>query len=170
MDMQTARMLARYNLWANRLLFDATAALPPAELTKERQTLFKTIIATLNHNLVVDLIWQAHLEGRAHGFEARNVVLHPELPALWQARQAMDDWYVAWADAQTNASLAEERPFTFIGGEKSAMTRGEMLLHIITHTTYHRGWVAEMFHAIPVKPPTTDLPVYLNVMRKAKAA
>jgi uncharacterized damage-inducible protein DinB len=170
MDTQTARMLARYNSWANRLLFDAAAGLPAAELVKERQTLFKTMIGTLNHNLVIDLIWQAHLEGRAHSFEARNVVLHPELPALWRAQQAIDAWYIAWSEAQTEASLGEELPFVFIGGEASAMTRGEMLLHIINHTSYHRGWVAEMFHAIPVKPPTTDLPVYLNQLRKAKAA
>ena len=170
MDSQSARMLARYNAWANRLLFDAVAALPPGETTRQRQTLFQTMIGTLNHNYVIDLIWQAHLEGRDHGFQARNLVPHPGLPSLWTAQQAIDAWYVTWSEAQSDASLNEELPFTFIGGEKSAMTRGDMLLHIINHTSYHRGWVAEMFHQIPVKPPTTDLPVYLARMRKAKAA
>jgi uncharacterized damage-inducible protein DinB len=169
MDTQSARMLARYNAWANRLLFDAVAELPPGEAAKERRTLFKTILGTLNHNIVVDLIWRAHLEGRAHGFHARNGILHPELPALWEAQQALDAWYVAWSDGQTDASLNEELPFTFIGGEKSAMTRGDMLLHVVNHTSYHRGWVAEMFTQIPAKPPTTDLPVYLNFLRKTKA-
>jgi uncharacterized damage-inducible protein DinB len=37
-------------------------------IARERPTLFKSIIGTLNHSYVVDLIWQAHLEGRAHGF------------------------------------------------------------------------------------------------------
>lgn len=170
MDTQSARMLARYNAWANRLLFDAVAALPAGEAARERQTLFRTIIGTLNHNYVVDLIWQAHLEGRDHGFTARNVLLHPELPSLWTAQQAIDAWYVAWTDKQSAASLDEELPFTFIGGEASAMTRGDMLLHVVNHTSYHRGWVTEMFHQIPAKPPTTDLPVYLKALRKTRAA
>ncbi|MFI4998782.1 MAG: DinB family protein, partial [Reyranellales bacterium] len=55
----SARTLARYRMWADRLTFDAVAALPPGEATKERPTLFKTMIGTLNHNLVIDLIWQA---------------------------------------------------------------------------------------------------------------
>ena len=52
----SARMLARYNAWANRLIFDAVAALPPAEATKERQSLFRNMVHTLNHNYVIDRI------------------------------------------------------------------------------------------------------------------
>ena len=69
---QSARMLTRYNRWANKLIFDAVAALPEGEATRQRPSLFKNIVHTLNHNYVIDLIWQAHLEGREHGFSARN--------------------------------------------------------------------------------------------------
>ncbi len=60
---QAARMLTRYNHWANELIFEAVAGLPEGEAAKERQSLFKNMIHTLNHNYVIDLIWQAHLEG-----------------------------------------------------------------------------------------------------------
>jgi uncharacterized damage-inducible protein DinB len=42
------------------------------------------------------------------------------------------------------------------------MTRGEMLLHIVNHTSYHRGFVADMFYQVPVRPPVTDLTVFLR--------
>jgi uncharacterized damage-inducible protein DinB len=42
------------------------------------------------------------------------------------------------------------------------MTRGQILLHVINHTTYHRGFVADLFFQVPARPPTTDLPVYLR--------
>lgn len=42
------------------------------------------------------------------------------------------------------------------------MTRAEILLHVVNHTTYHRGFVADMFYQIPSKPRTTDLPVFLS--------
>ena len=47
---QAARMLTRYNTWANKLIFDAVAGLPGDEATKERQSLFKNMVHTLNHN------------------------------------------------------------------------------------------------------------------------
>src|SRR5688572_10222692 len=86
-DIRTARMLTRYNAWANQLMFDAVAALPPDEATKERQTLFKNMVHTLNHNYVIDEIWRAHLEGRDHGYAARNTRDHPPLAEL-EAKQA----------------------------------------------------------------------------------
>src|SRR5438309_6425663 len=121
-----ARMIARYRMWADRLTFDAVAALPRGEATKERPTLFKTMIGTLNHNYVVDLIWQAHLEGRDHGFTARNLILHAELPALRAAQEAINRWFIAWSAAQSEASLAEIVRFRFIGGAEGAMSRGAM--------------------------------------------
>ena len=159
---RSARMLARYNAWANKLIFDAVAALPEGEALKERKTLFKSMVHTLNHNYVIDLIWQAHLEGREHGFKARNVVTHPVLADLWQAQKRINQWYIDWSERQNEQTLAEIVPFTFIGGEKSAMTRGDMLLHVVNHATYHRGWVAEMFFQVPAKIPATDLPLYFS--------
>jgi hypothetical protein len=37
---------------------------------------------TLNHTHVVDLIWQAHLEGRRHGFGVRDLGLYPDIAEL----------------------------------------------------------------------------------------
>jgi len=160
---QSARMLTRYNRWANQLIFDAVAALPDGEATKVRATLFKNMVHTLNHNYVIDLIWQAHLEGREHGFTARNTPGHPPLPDLRHKQGAIDDWYIAWSDAQSETALAEPVHFTLIGGNRGVMTRGEILLHIVNHTTYHRGHVADLFYQVPgARPPTTDLPVYLR--------
>src|SRR5205814_1504082 len=126
-DLRNARLLARYRTWADQLTFDAVAALPPGEATKERPTLFKTMIGTLNHTYVIDLIWQAHLEGRDHGFTARNLVLHEGLPELWRAQQAVNQWYIDWSERQSGQSLDEIVRFQFIGGAHGAMTRGDIL-------------------------------------------
>src|SRR5579864_6233006 len=93
----TARMLTRYNAWANKLIFEAVARLPEGEAAKPRQTLFRNIVHSLNHNYVIDLIWQAHLEGREHGFTARNTADHPPLGELWALQQTVAAWYIAWA-------------------------------------------------------------------------
>jgi uncharacterized damage-inducible protein DinB len=169
MDTSTACLFADYRAWADRLTYDAVAALPPGEAGKERATLFKTIIGTLNHNYLIDRIWQAHIEGRDHGFAARNLVLHAGLSELWAAQQRMNVWWVDWSAAQSAESLAEIVRFRFIGGNEGAMTRGAILLHVVNHATYHRGWIAEMFFAVPARNPTTDLPVFLAQTRRSSS-
>ena len=99
--MRHAATLARYNAWANRLIFDAVAALPAGEATKQRQTLFKNMVHTLNHNYVIDRIFQAHLEGRPHGYGARNTPEAPPLDRLKRDQEEIDAWYVAWSDRLT---------------------------------------------------------------------
>ncbi|MDE2167360.1 MAG: DinB family protein [Alphaproteobacteria bacterium] len=162
MDVATAALFARYRAWADKLTYDSVTSLPPGEAEKPRQTLFKTIVGTLNHNLLIDRVWQAHIEGRDHGFKARNIVLFPNLVALWQAQQAMNQWWIGWCATQTDNSLEEAVPFRFIDGGDSVMTRGAILLHVVNHGSYHRGWIAEMFYEMPRKPPATDLPVFLR--------
>jgi uncharacterized damage-inducible protein DinB len=151
----TARMLTRYIAGGNELMFNAVAQLPPGEAMRQRVGLFPNIVHTLNHNYVIDRIFQAHLQGREHGYTARNT-------ELWDAQREVDHWYIAWGDGLTNAVLEETILFTFVGGGEGAMTRGEILLHLVNHTTYHHGFVADLFYQIPAQPPTTDLPVFLR--------
>jgi uncharacterized damage-inducible protein DinB len=143
-------------------MFDAVAALPADEATKERTSLFKNMVHTLNHNYVIDAIWRAHLEGRAHGYTARNTADHPPLAELARQQQAMDAWYVATFDALGAPALDEKVNFTLIGGNAGAMTRYEILQHVVNHTSYHRGFVCAMFFEVPARPPTMDLPVFLR--------
>ena len=156
------RMLARYNAWANESIFKAVAALPEGEAVKPRRSVFKNILHTLNHNYVIDRIFQCHLEGREHGYTARNTPEWPPLDELWQAQREIDRWYIDAYDRMDEAELEQRIGFTYVGGGEGEMSRCEILQHLVTHTSYHRGFVAQMMFDIPVRPPTTDLTVYLR--------
>ncbi|WP_460123069.1 DinB family protein [Pseudomonas sp. S2_C03] len=161
-NVRTARMLVDYKRWANRLLFDSLAALPPGEVSKERVSVFPNIIGILNHIYVVDCIWKAHLEGGGHDFKTSHDLLHPELEDLRRAQQDIDRWYCQWSDRQTDAMLGKTIDFTFVSGDSGKMSAGAMLLHVVNHASYHRGWVIQIYFDIPARPPMTDLPVFLR--------
>jgi uncharacterized damage-inducible protein DinB len=158
----TAVMLARYGEWADRVLFKAIEALPDGALQAPRETLFGSMIGTLNHNLQVDLIWRAHLLGERHGFTSRRDMLHPDFGDLVREQLRIDQWYIDWSAGQDVDSLNERLSFTFVSGQAAEMTRGAMFLHVVNHKTYHRGWVAEMFFASDINPPETDLSIFLS--------
>jgi uncharacterized damage-inducible protein DinB len=42
------------------------------------------------------------------------------------------------------------------------MTCAEIALHLSNHTTYHRGYIADMLFQVPANPPTTDLTVFIR--------
>lgn len=161
-ELKNVRMLTRYAAWANALLYTTLGEQAEPELTKPRQLVFGNIIRTLNHVHTIDLVWQAHLEGRAHGFTARTPDVHVSFPELREAQFALDSWYVRYAEEMSDRAGEEIVDFTFIGGGEGAMTRGDILLHVVNHTTYHRGHIAAMIYQIPADPPTTDLTVFLR--------
>ena len=155
-------MLTRYTAWANDRLFTALEQLPPGEVTAPRATSFGNMLRTLNHALVVDLIWLAHLQGRPHGFSSRNTDTTPTFAQLREQQHGLDDWYIRYADGLTSEMQSEVVHFRFVDGGEGVMTRGDMLLHVINHKTFHRGYVADMMYQVPARPPSMDLPVYLR--------
>jgi uncharacterized damage-inducible protein DinB len=152
--------LLRYKAWANDLIFAALAKLPEPELTAPRPIVFGSILRTMNHTYSMDVVWQANLEGRPHGFTTRNPPTSPPFVELREAQKRIDDWYVAYAGSMHNEEEAVR--FTFIGGGPATLTRRDILLHVVNHGTYHRGNVAAMMYQLGIAPPTTDLPVYLR--------
>lgn len=160
--MDPIKDLARYKQWADDLLLGALSRLPESELTAPRPILFGNLLRTLNHVYAMDHVWRSHLEGRAHGLTTRNPAECPAFEELDYMQREMDAWYVRHFDALAASALDEVIEFTFIGGGAGAMSRGEILLHVVNHTTYHRGHIADMMYATAVPPPTTDLPVFLR--------
>ena len=49
-------LLAKFNHWANSRLHAAAASLPPEEVAKDRGAFFGSILGTLNHIYLVDLL------------------------------------------------------------------------------------------------------------------
>lgn len=156
------RMLTRYSAWANDRLFGTLAALPEGEATVRRPTGFGNMVNTLNHAYVVDLIWKAHLQGQPHGFTSRITETQPSLEELRCAQAEIDQWYVTYSDQLSDEAHDQVVPFKFVDGGSGAMTRGDMLLHVVNHKTYHRGYVADLLYQAGSRPPATDLPVFLR--------
>ena len=157
----TAVMFARYSDWADQVLFKAIDQLPEGTVYKPVQTLFGSMLGTLNHNYQVDLIWRAHLLGEDHGFTSRRDVLHADFGDLVKAQSEVNQWYIDWAATQDPETLDEKLDFKFVSGKPAEMTRGGMFLHTVNHKSYHRGWVSEMFFGLGARPPQNDLSVYL---------
>ncbi len=164
------RKLLAYKSWANELTFDAVEALPSGEDRAPRVTRWESIAYTLSHVLVVDDIFRCHLTGRQHRYTFRNVDERLETGAIRERQREMDCWYRELASNLDEPALAEIVKFEFVGGGRGAMTRADILLHVVNHGTYHRGLVSDMMCQIPAGMPANDLPVFLRDVWNAESA
>ena len=156
------QMLMRYTAWANARLYAALAEVPVSVLLQARPGRAGGLAGTLGHAWVVDMIWKGHLEGRPHGFTTRQPDGFPSLAELHALQDLSDQWYVGCAGSQSDDCLAEVIDFEFVDGGAGSLSRGDILLHVVNHKTYHWGYVADMLYESGLKPPTMDLPVFLR--------
>jgi len=159
--MQLVKLMA-YRRWANELLFDCVTAVPQHQLTEPHPIVFGSLLNTLNHVLTVDLIFKAHLTGTQHGFTTRRPAQSPPLAELHLQQREADGWYIDYARALPPSDYENVVNFEFVGGGNGAMSREDILLHLVNHATYHRGHIGTMLYNLSVKPPTTDYPVFLR--------
>lgn len=75
---------------------------------------------------------------------------------------ALDRWYLAFASELPADRRNVPIDFQFVDGGRGTMTAEEMLLHVVNHGTYHRGYIADMLYEAGLKPPTMDIPVFVR--------
>ena len=103
-------LMARFSKWANARLYAACReGLSPAALAEDRGAFFGSILGTLNHVLLVNILYRERLEngGRSH-FTTLNDILHTDLEALAKAQAREDDWLIERVGADSAAGDLDE--------------------------------------------------------------
>lgn len=121
--------------WADRELCSAVSN----NMDKLREQERGLMLRIFDHIHAVDRIFQAHLLGRAHAYQAARSETPPPFEALAQDMREIDDWYVAYVGGLAPADLDRPVDFVFTSGKPARMRCSEILLHVCLHGTYHRG-------------------------------
>jgi uncharacterized damage-inducible protein DinB len=149
--------LAKYNAWANARLHAACATLPHADLVKPRKAFFGTILGTLNHILLVDILYRDRLEKNPVRFQSLRETLHPELSPLSADQRAQDAWYIDHMAALGPDKLAEPFPFyTLPDNEYWSLPLEICLANLFQHQIHHRGQTHNMLSQADLDPPPLD--------------
>lgn len=144
--------------WADHGLFDAVEK-SFDRLSNEDRFL---MLRVLDHIHTVDKIFQHHLQGLPHGFTAPRSETMPELKALAQSAMAVDDWYAGHVGGMTPNELDQHIDFTFTSGKPARMTKGEMILHVCLHGTYHRGNAGALLQLRGLTPSRDSITDFLE--------
>src|SRR5207302_5095721 len=99
-------MLAAYNEWVNRRLYDAAATLPERDYRADHGAFFGSLHGTLNHLLLGDRIWLHRFTGEGDEPPALDAILYDDLATLRAAREREDARIIAYVDGLGDAALA----------------------------------------------------------------
>lgn len=155
------RLLMRYKRWATNDLNRRLAA-NMARLDEADRILVRRV---LDHIQAVDEIFCLILEGRTPEHEAPRSAELPRFETLMRRGRKTAERYVALADSLAPERRDERIDFRFTSGAPGRMTRGEILLHVAMHGTYHRGNVAVLLQKAGVEPPPDRMTDFLDTIR-----
>lgn len=120
------------------------------------------MLRVLDHIHTVDQIFQHHLQGLPHNFSAPRSEAMPELKTLAESTKEVDDWYADHVGGMTQTELDQPIDFVFTSGKPARMTRGEMILHVCLHGTYHRGNAGALLQLRGLTPSRDSITDFLE--------
>jgi uncharacterized damage-inducible protein DinB len=127
--------LIQVKRWADRGLYEAI----DDSIDRLGDEDCSIMLRILDHIHAVDRIFQHHLQGVPHSYKAPRSERLPGLAALAESAMEVGDWYVSYVTGLTADEFDQPVEFVFTSGKPARMTRGEILLHVCQHGTYHRG-------------------------------
>lgn len=154
--------MVHYMAWANDITLNNASQLSRDEIHAPRDTLFKSIAGTFDHILVVEEIFLAHLEGRKHNFTARYRDTPIPFEEITARLREIDAHYIQLARKWSDPELQEVIKFEFVDGGSGEMSREDILLHLVTHSNYHRGFISTLLYPFKLQSKASDYPVFLR--------
>lgn len=162
-------LMATYNQWMNRKVYDAAAALTHAQLTLDRQAFFGSIFGTLNHLMLGDTVWLkrfaehpanfaalAPLDGIATPNDLKQLAF-ANLAELSAHRAWLDQLIIDWTHSLHEPHLDQRLRYHNMRGVAAEKPFFGLLVHFFNHQTHHRGQVTTLLSQAGVDVGVTDL-------------
>jgi len=165
--LETIRLLYDYTRWADGRMFEAAAKLSPEQWTKDLGSSLKSARDTAVHIVSAQWIWLSRWTGESPKamFSAADYPTQASIREKWEPLAGQLASFVA---EQTEESLAKPVQYKNLKGEPMSFLLGQLMLHAVNHSTYHRGQVTTLIRQLGAQPVSTDLVVYCA--EKAKKA
>ena len=161
MNRNDIKYMFDYNRWANTAILDAVSKLTPDEFRKDLQSSHRSVRDTLAHILAAEWIW---LE-RWKGVSPKSLLDPADFPTVESVRTRLNEVESecdGFIHGLTDEALTQAVTYTNTKGENWTYSLGQMMQHVVNHSSYHRGQVATMLRQLGASPREVDLLVYVD--------
>lgn len=145
------QLMSQYNQWMNQKVYQAARELGDEVITEDRGAFFGSLLGTLNHIYVADIIWLRRFA--QHPKQYQNLQQLPTLPdyksldrtvandleTLDDLRQELDRTIINWCQELKSEDLESNLQYSDTKGNPYQKNFGQLIHNLFNHQTHHRG-------------------------------
>ena len=164
---QILENLTKYNVWANNRICEIIKPVDKKLLEKDLHASFKSIRGTLYHLWGAEWIWFERLHGKSPmdwpGSKFKGNFDEFQLEFLQQSGK-----YYPYVNKLSEKDLSKDFEYANLEGKKFKNTIYNTIVHVMNHSTFHRGQIIGMLREAGVTEfkPTDYIMFIREVLQK----
>lgn len=161
--------MSQYNQWMNQKVYQTAHQLGDQKIQQDQGAFFDSLLGTLNHIYVADIIWLRRFANHAKKYQSLNQLpelssytaldqtVADNLASLEQLRQELDTVIINWCQEIDSEDLAENLQYTDTKGNPYRKNFSQLIHHFFNHQTHHRGQASTLINQQGLDIGVTDL-------------
>lgn len=162
-------LMAGYNRRMNTQFIDVITTLSDEEINEDLGAFFSSIIGTLNHILIGDIIWLSRFSDLSNKYRTLKTIhelpkpsglddiLFTDFSSFKIARDRVDLLLLQWLESEVDENdFVKNLAYSNTQGIKSNRNFGELVCHFFNHQTHHRGQLSTLLSQKGLDVGSTD--------------
>ncbi len=167
-------LMAEYNKVMNTRMIESAGNLSNTALSENRGAFFKSVIGTLNHIMIGDVLWLKRFAQYSNSYaslapvnkiekpERLDSIMYDDLDSFAERRLFLDDVIIRWCGEVMQKDLDSPLKYINYKGETHNKRLGDLLLHLFLHQVHHRGQITTLLSQEGIDFGETDLPEFIT--------
>lgn len=167
-------LFAEYNQLMNQRQYAAAAKLSKTDLCEDKGAFFKSVIGTLNHILVGDIVWLKRFAVHPSSSKVLSYISELEKPKslgeilfrdlgeLGAEREKVDEIIIKWIEQLSDKDINGCISYTNMAGKSFSKPLLSLINHLFLHQVHHRGQITTLLSQCDVDFGETDLIEIIN--------
>lgn len=163
------KLFSEYNQLMNQRLYEAVARLPDRKIKEDKGVFFKSLLGTLNHILVGDVIWLNRFSVNPACKDVLQYFSDIEKPKslgslifvdfneLKAERLKVDKLIIEWIESLSKKDLDSKIIYKNMNGDSFEKDFSSLISHLFLHQVHHRGQATTLLSQLGVDFGETDL-------------
>jgi uncharacterized damage-inducible protein DinB len=151
--------LYEYNKWAHLRTLEAAGELNSTDYEREVGGSFPSLRSTLQHLLATEVVWLSRWEGHSLG-EPPDYTGMVDVAALLRMWNSFWKRQSSFVTSLSDDELSKPIAIRTRTGIETVQPLGETMLHVVNHSSYHRGQAASQVRMLGGTPRGTDYFLY----------
>lgn len=160
-------LMADWNAWACERTFAVVDQVAASDYLRDAGLFFKSIHRTINHMLLVELMWRGRLTGDLLALSGLDQELESDRAALKRRLLESAGWWRPYVESLSDEALSGDFSYRSIKGDPYTLPRCAIVHTMFTHGAHHRGQVTAVLTQLGLEAPVLDYPYFLASLPKS---